>query len=258
MLLRRCATTTLSTLHPTTITAITTITVGRSSSRNSSNSTRHHRPCHHQPPPNPQPPTANASPALPPLTPAEFRGYNRLAEHMDHFHAHFRRTWTALHGAATSGRWGKPHVASGLAFLSQLETHHGIEETYIFPVLARRMPEFQSPSSSTSSSSTTSSTTTTTSPETDNKGNGNDNGNGADNKKKAQASSLLRQHEEIHRGMEGMEACLRAGAGAGELAAQMDTWGPVLWRHLDQEVEALGAENMRRYWTIDEIRRIPI
>lgn len=37
----------------------------------------------------------------------------------------------------------------------------------------------------------------------------------------------------------------------------MDTFGDALWRHLDEEVETLGAENMRRYWTLDEMRCMP-
>lgn len=40
------------------------------------------------------------------------------------------------------------------------------------------------------------------------------------------------------------------------LKAQLDTWGAVLWAHLDQEVKTLGAENMRRYWSLDDIRKL--
>jgi len=42
------------------------------------------------------------------------------------------------------------------------------------------------------------------------------------------------------------------------LKEKMDTWGDVLWKHLDQEVVTLGAENMRKYWTLDEMRRMPM
>lgn len=44
----------------------------------------------------------------------------------------------------------------------------------------------------------------------------------------------------------------------GALKLKMDSWGAVLWKHLDQEVKTLGAENMRKYWTIDEMRRMPM
>ncbi|KAF3064969.1 hypothetical protein GL218_01797 [Daldinia childiae] len=175
---------------------------------------------------------------LPPLKGAEFRAYNRLAEHMDLFHAHFRTAWNTLWAAACAGngsknksssRSGRSIISDGLAFVAQLEVHHNIEETYIFPILARRMPEFQN------------------------------DGKGGKN-----AAELLRQHREIHDGMEGMRKYLRScrdgeqDLDMGTLKAQMENWGTILWTHLDQEVATLGAENMRKYWTAEEIRRIPM
>ncbi|KAI1373047.1 hypothetical protein F4677DRAFT_430877 [Hypoxylon crocopeplum] len=173
---------------------------------------------------------------LPPLKGAEFRAYNRLAEHMDLFHAHFRTAWNSLWTAACAGnsnkykgRGGRSIINDGLAFVAQLEIHHNIEETYIFPILARRMPEFKN----------------------DGKG-----GKGA--------AELLRQHREIHDGMEGMRKYLRGCRDSEQdldmdaLKTQMQSWGTVLWTHLDQEVETLGAENMRKYWTVEEIRQIPM
>ena len=122
----------------------------------------------------------------------------------------------------------KQYIGEGLQFISYLTTHHTIEETYIFPVLAKKMPEFQP---------------------------------GGKGKR---AAELLQQHKAIHEGMEVMEEYLRQSRN-GEvdfsmpvLKAKMDTWGAVLWKHLDQEVEALGAENVRKYWTIEEVRKIPM
>lgn len=174
----------------------------------------------------------STKPKLPPLSGHEFRQYNRLAEHMDLFHNHFRSTWNMLWGACTSGKRPggmslKAFIGAGLQFVQQLEMHHNIEETYIFPILAKKMPEFRS-----------------------------GNGNGA--------AELLRQHQEIHRGLETLQEYLRrCKSGETELElrvlkTKLEDWGSVLWTHLDQEVETLGAENMRTYWTIDEIRRIPM
>lgn len=124
----------------------------------------------------------------------------------------------------------KQFLDDGLSFISHLTTHHNIEETYIFPVLARKMPEFQS------------------------------GGKGGGKK----AAELLQQHKEIHRGMDVMEDYLRscknreADLEMGLLKGKMDSWGEVLWKHLDQEVRVLGADNVRRYFTIDEVRRIPM
>ena len=117
---------------------------------------------------------------------------------------------------------------TGLQFCGHLSTHHSIEEHHIFPVLAKKMPEFK---------------------------------NGPNYKG---AAELLRQHKAIHEGMDVFEEYLRqCKDGETELdlrvlKAKMDTWGEVLWTHLDQEVKTLGAENMRKYWTLEEMRRMPM
>jgi len=168
--------------------------------------------------------------ALPKLSAAEFRAYNSMAEHMEYFHNHFRQSWTLLHSACENNKRPsnlslKQFIYTGLQFVSHLSTHHAIEEQHIFPILATKMPEFK---------------------------------NGRN------AAELLRQHKEIHRGMDGLEEYLnrcRSGETVLELRVlkeKMDSWGEVLWKHLDQEVKTLGAENMRRYWTIDEMRRMPM
>lgn len=116
-------------------------------------------------------------------------------------------------------------LSTGLQFCKHLATHHGIEEQHLFPILARKMPEFRQ---------------------------------GKD------AAELLRQHEAIHEGMDVFEDYLnKCLSGETELdlrvlKEKMDTWGDVLWKHLDQEVVTLRAENMRKYWTLDEMRRMPI
>lgn len=78
------------------------------------------------------------------------------------------------------------------------------------------------------------------------------------------AAELLRQHREIHAGLDVFEEYLKmCRSGETELnlkvlKEKMDSWGTVLWTHLDQEVKTLGAENMRKYWTIEEMRRMPM
>ncbi|OJJ98388.1 hypothetical protein ASPACDRAFT_44891 [Aspergillus aculeatus ATCC 16872] len=168
----------------------------------------------------------------PPLSAEEFKVYNRAAEQMDYFHGFLRRSWNILWEAATSGR--RPaHISmgqfltEGLRFAEHLEIHHQIEETRIFPYLAKRMPEFRT-------------------------------GRGR------QAAELLRQHREIHAGLEGFQEYLdRCLHGDEELQldvlrGKMEGWREVLWTHLDQEVKTLGAENMRRYWSKEEMARLPM
>ncbi|KAL0931072.1 neutrophil cytosol factor 2 protein [Colletotrichum truncatum] len=172
--------------------------------------------------------TAPAQPELPPLSPAEFRVYNQMAEKMDYFHNHFRAQWTILHDAATSGKRPrnltlKQFINTGLQFAQHLTAHHGIEERFVFPMLARKMPEFR-----------------------------------------GGRAELLQQHRQIHKGLDLFEDYLKKCA-SGEtelelsvLLEKMDSWGEVLWTHLDQEVKTLGADNMRKYWTIDEVRNMPM
>ena len=166
-----------------------------------------------------------AEPSLPKLSPADFRAYNRLAEHMDYFHNHFRHSWNVLYTAASEQR--RPQGMSirqflqiGLQLISHLETHHSIEEHYVFPELARKMPKFRD------------------------------------------TESLIGQHRQIHKGLEELEKYLE-GCRNGEtelrmeeLKKVMDGFGKVLWEHLDDEVKELGAENMRKFWTKEEMRML--
>ncbi|KAL1303615.1 hypothetical protein AAFC00_006977 [Neodothiora populina] len=161
------------------------------------------------------------------MTPQEFRTYNRLAEHMDMFHENFRRTWNLLYGACEAGKRPqgmsiRTFLAAGDDFCHHLTIHHTIEEQHIFPVLAKKMPAFR------------------------------------------KELELLDQHKQIHHGIEKLEeyiAGVRSGQRDlvyGDLKAVLETFGKVLWTHLDQEVHELRAENMKKHWTPEEIRRIPM
>jgi hypothetical protein len=70
---------------------------------------------------------------------------------------------------------------------------------------------------------------------------------------------LIHQHELIHVGLEKLEGYLN-GCRWGERELRMvevkeimDSFGEVLWAHLDDEVRMLGAENVRRYYSKSEI-----
>jgi hemerythrin-like domain-containing protein len=110
----------------------------------------------------------------------------------------------------------------GMQLCRQLTMHHTIEEQYFFPPLAARMPAF------------------------------------------AQNDHLISQHERIHEGLVRLEAYLdecRSGLRElrlPELKDVMDSFGEVLWAHLDDEVRMLGAENMRRYWSKEEVAALNI
>ena len=105
----------------------------------------------------------------------------------------------------------------GLQLCQHLTVHHTIEERHIFPELAERMPGFKDD------------------------------------------EILIGQHEQIHEGIEKTEKYLTACSFGEkelrltELKEILDSYGQVLWMHLDEEVRMLGAENMRKYWTKNEI-----
>ena len=132
-----------------------------------------------------------------------------------------------MYEAASSGKRPqnmslRQFLTMGLQFCRYIETHHGIEEQHIFPILAKKMPEFR------------------------------------------KELSLLTQHKAIHKGIDQMEAYLRKCNNGetdfrmDELKKIMDSYGDVLWTHLNEEVQTLGAENMRKYWTIEEMRSMPM
>lgn len=174
-----------------------------------------------------QPECSKEEQPLPKLSSKDFAIYNQASEHMNYFHNNFRHTWTLLHNACTTnkrpqGMSIKSFLSTGLEFCHHLHMHHSIEEQHIFPVLATRMPAFK------------------------------------------KELELLTQHKQIHNGMDKMEAYLescRRGERElrlDELKELMDGFGDVLWQHLDQEVKELGAENMRKYWSLAEVRRLPM
>ncbi|KAK4465706.1 hypothetical protein QBC42DRAFT_336107 [Cladorrhinum samala] len=174
---------------------------------------------------------------LPPLTPEEFRVYNRLADQMDYFHNHFRSIHSTLYQACLSNRRPagmslKQFLDEGLRLVRYLEAHHSIEESHLYPLLARKMPQFKQGK----------------------KGKG----------KKEEECELLRQHQLIHEGMDEFEDYIRRCKKGevefemGVMKEKMEGWEGVLMKHLDDEVAELGAETMRRYWSLEEMRRIPI
>ncbi|OAA78524.1 hypothetical protein LEL_05347 [Akanthomyces lecanii RCEF 1005] len=174
---------------------------------------------------NPVAKTEEPKPA-PKLSEHDFRIFNQIAVRMDYFHENFRRTWNLLWSYATTGKRQngmtlKQLVRAGLDFGEHLTAHHGIEEQHMFPVLSKRMPEFD-----------------------------------------ARRGELVQQHKTIHKGLDGLQAYLEGvqrgdeALEAGALRARMESWGAVLWEHLDKEVETLGAANMARYWTKEEMMRM--
>jgi len=169
---------------------------------------------------------ASDKPEEPPkLTPAEFREFNKLAELMDSYHNHFRHQWTMLHDACTQNKRPgnlsiRQFLLSGLNFCSVLTLHHDIEEAHVFPRLAQKMPIFRA------------------------------------------NERMKNHHKQIHSGLVTFEKYLNECRNGekelrlNEMKEVMDSFGDVLWEHLDEEVQQLGAENMRKFWTLDEVKTL--
>ncbi|CAI7595585.1 unnamed protein product [Penicillium crustosum] len=170
---------------------------------------------------------ADHSSGLPPLSDYEFKLYNRMAEKMEGFHQWFRVRWNIIYDVAESsqrpaGMSIKSYLNMCLEFCENLETHHKIEEIRVFPYLATRMPAF------------------------------------------ANKDGLIKQHRVIHKGLERFEShvrnCLRGNADLrwDEIKDILDSFGTTLWDHLDDEVRELGAEQTRKYWSKEEMMRMPM
>ncbi|KAI9891015.1 MAG: hypothetical protein M1814_003366 [Vezdaea aestivalis] len=177
------------------------------------------------------PPVAPLIPtaALPPLSKSDFRAFNSFAERMDRFHSHFRSQWQVLQTASKTqhlpARTSQRQLLNlGLTFCSQLEMHHNIEESYVFPVLGQRMAHFSHGK---------------------------------------QAGEMVAQHVLIHKGLVGLQEWLvdvrdeEKQFSFEALEEKMDVFGEVLFQHLDEEVRNLGAEEMRRFWSLKEFRELP-
>ena len=154
----------------------------------------------------------------------EFSVYNRLAVKMDYFHDILRSTWNEVYAGATSASKDVPAsrlIGLGLHFCDHLKGHHDIEETLWYPILANRMEGF------------------------------------------GPGHFAREQHKEINSGLTALRTYFKdcqtgkRDFQRHEVQELMDSLGKVLWHHLDEEVKELGAENMKKYWTADEMESFP-
>ena len=145
---------------------------------------------------------------------------------MASFHNKFRSDFKTIHALATTyekrGLSFPRFVDYALSFNENLGVHHGIEETYVFPALAERMPEF------------------------------------------AEDHEHKESHKLIHDGLDKYCDYLKLVKSApnkydgAHLQSLMDSLGSVLFKHLEEEERSLGKENMQKYWTLEELKRLPM
>jgi len=159
------------------------------------------------------------------LPPHEQKRWKHLGTAMSDHHKMFKAQFEMLYDLA-DGSFSKygldlPSYLNEARGLSQeLSNHHMIEERFIFPILAERMPQFK--------------------------------------------AEHLESHKGIHDGIARLAVLLSkyrskpASYSSTEMKECLDSWREVLYRHLDEEVADLQADNLRKYWTLQDLQRIPI
>ncbi|KDR75854.1 hypothetical protein GALMADRAFT_248584 [Galerina marginata CBS 339.88] len=159
----------------------------------------------------------------------EERKWNKLSEHMSAFHEHFKVEFNTLYeladGSFTRRGLSLPrYLDTAESMNHHLTMHHTIEERYIFPILAKKMPQFAN----------------------------NDDG------------PHIASHHGIHEGLAQLETLVQGWKQAPStysptaMRACLDSFRAVLFRHLDEEVTDLRGENLKKYLTLEELESLPM
>ncbi|CAA7261621.1 unnamed protein product [Cyclocybe aegerita] len=159
----------------------------------------------------------------------EERKWNRMSEKMSGFHEWFKQEFNMLYTLADGS-----FTSRGLSLAHYLETaktmnhhltmHHAIEERYVFPILTKKMPQFA----------------------------------------KENEGAHIISHQGIHEGLVKLEKLVDkwtdepATYSPEEMRDCLDSFRDVLFHHLDEEVEDLRGENLKKYFTLQEVTALPI
>ncbi|GAA5870446.1 hypothetical protein JCM1840_004725 [Sporobolomyces johnsonii] len=160
-----------------------------------------------------------------PKNAGERREWDRMSSRMDGFHSYFRQAfkqlWVLADGSFEKrGLSLQDFMEMASEFVHHLEFHHGLEQAHIFPILAKRMSVF--------------------------------------------GEEHLEEHDAIHHGMEELESIIKrvrsnpSSYSPTELRTNLAAWGPILFYHLDAEVASLKPDVLRRYYTLEEVKRLPM
>ncbi|KAH9948558.1 hemerythrin HHE cation binding domain-containing protein [Amylocystis lapponica] len=160
---------------------------------------------------------------------AQEQRWNGPSRKMDYFHTRLLSEFNKVYALADGtfekhGMSLQRYLRVARQLVEHLTVHHTIEERYIFPKLAERMPVF------------------------------------ADNE------THIKSHEKIHEGLDELSALIRkwnkepSSYSPAEMRTSLDGWREVLVTHLADEVrqQDLGPENLKKYWTLQEVHNIPI
>ncbi|CAE6438711.1 unnamed protein product [Rhizoctonia solani] len=109
-----------------------------------------------------------------------------------------------------------------MEFHDHLDMHHNIEETYVFPVLAQKMPNF------------------------------------------ASNERHKNSHKVIHAGLDKLKDLVTGWKevpttfSPATLRSCLDEFKSPLFKHLEEEVRDLSAENLKKYYTLEEVDHLPM
>ncbi|KAJ7218020.1 hemerythrin/HHE cation-binding motif-containing protein, partial [Mycena pura] len=152
-----------------------------------------------------------------------------MSESMAHFHNYFKQEFNTVYELA-DGTFNKRGLSLSMYLEmakrlgSHLTMHHTIEEEHIFPVLAKKMPQFST--------------------ETE--------------------EGHIDSHKGIHKGLEDLVTLVSkfkkepSTYSPDAMRKCLDGFRDVLFSHLDQEVSDLRGENLKKYWTLEELESIPL
>ncbi|KAF9268946.1 hypothetical protein L218DRAFT_892602 [Marasmius fiardii PR-910] len=174
----------------------------------------------------------------------EDRRWNRFSDHMNSLHQWFKdecqissllypsdllrlriiidnTLYELADGSFTKRGWSLSLYLDSARRLNQhLTMHHTIEERHVFPMLAIKMKEF------------------------------------------ADDSEHLKSHKGIHEGMDRLQELVKkykkdpSTYSPEEMRACLDSFRDVLFNHLDQEVADLKGENLKKYWSLEELEEM--
>ncbi|KAJ3762418.1 hypothetical protein EV360DRAFT_92465 [Lentinula raphanica] len=155
---------------------------------------------------------------------------------MQSFHDNFKEEFNMLYelsdGSFNKRGWSLGvFLARANQFDQHLTMHHTIEETYLFPILGKRMKQF------------------------------------------SETEGLhLESHKGIHdgptdhhlSGLEQLAALVKnyksepSTYDPSKMRACLDSFREVLFSHLDQEVEDLRGDNLKKFFSLEEVESFPI
>ncbi|KAG6832593.1 hypothetical protein H0H92_014429 [Tricholoma furcatifolium] len=143
------------------------------------------------------------------------------------FHNWFKEEYKTIHAFA-DGSFNKRglslprYLDTVVAFNSHLHAHHTIEERFVFPILAKKIPKFAHDAQ----------------------------------------DGHVRSHQAIHDALQSLLALVTkwrmdpASYSPAEMTEALEGLAGVLFEHLDQEVEDLRGDNLKPYFTLEEIEAI--